>query len=72
MDEEVRVYSLVPHTLQHAVGDSKGNRRQDKRVETHCGEANTRQRSEKVSSWTVTNRVLISVARVSDFNLQKY
>lgn len=72
MDEEVRFYGLVLCTLQHAIGDSKDNRRQDTQVETHCDETNMWQHSEKVLSWMCANTVLISVARVSDFNLQKY
>lgn len=54
MDEEVRFYGLVLGTLQHAVGDGKDNRRQDKQVETHCSEASMWQHSETVS-WMGAN-----------------
>lgn len=55
MDEEVRFYGLALCTLQHAVADSKDNRRQDKQVERHCSEVNMWQHSEKVLSWMSAN-----------------
>jgi len=72
MAEEVRFYGLLLCTLQHAVGDSKDQRRQDKQLETHCNEVNMQQHSEKILSRMGANTVLISAPRVSDFNLQKY
>lgn len=71
MDEELRLYGLTLCTLQHAVGDSKDNRRQDKQVESHCSEVNIWQHSRRYyHEWVLT--VLISVAQDSNFILQKY
>lgn len=72
MDEIVWFYGLLLCALQHAVWDSKDSRRQDKQVETYRSEVTMWQHSEKALSWMGANTVLVSVARVSDFNLQKY